>query len=124
MSTLSTPPPPNEFGIIQEFQQPKPTAVPITDVTNASPSSLTTDRDITDIVDPYPNVTSFLFNLAWRWIHGVVSNSDHTSFTEMLTDKCFKNEDLAGIDFAAIEKELTVDVQSPWGGNGWLSRCS
>ena len=113
------PPPPNEFGIVQEFQQPETMAVPVTDVPNASPSSLTTDQDITDIIDPYPNVTSFLFNLTWRQIRGVVSNSDCTSFTKMLIDKHFNNEDLVGINFAGIEKELAADVQSPWGSNGW-----
>jgi len=108
--------PPNQFGVIQEFQQPWLAAVPITNVMNTSP---TTDRDIADIVDPYPNVTSFLYNLTWRRIHGVVSISDRTTFTKMLLDKRFNNEDLAGVDFPAIEKELATDIQSPWGGNGW-----
>ena len=114
--------PANQFGVVQQYQQR--TAVPITEdefpvITNISPTSLTNDRDIADIISPYPNVTSFLFNLAWRWMQGVVSSSGRASITKVLCDQHFKKEDLAGVDFAAIEKDLSMDIQSPWGGNGW-----
>jgi hypothetical protein len=52
-------------------------------------------------------------------MHGVVSSQGHASIVKTLSNKRFINEDLAGIDFPAIEKKLTVDIQSPWGSNGW-----
>lgn len=48
-----------------------------------------------------------------------VSASGRASFTKVLLNERFKTQDLAGVDFAAIEKELASDNQSPWGGNGW-----
>jgi hypothetical protein len=108
----------NQFGVAQEYQQLQ-TAVPITENQSSTiSSSLTADRDIADIIYPYPNVSAFLFNLTWRRMQGV-SSSGRASITKVLLDKRFKNEDMAGIDFTAIEKELAADTQSPWGSNGW-----
>jgi hypothetical protein len=108
----------NQFGVVQEYQQLQ-TAVPITENQSSTiSSSLTADRDIADIIYPYPNVSAFLFNLTWRWMQGV-SSSGCASITKVLLDKHFKKEDMAGIDFTAIEKELAADTQSPWGSNGW-----
>ena len=106
--------PANQFGVVKEYQR-QPAAVLITG-TSTPP---TTHRDVADIIEPYPTLSSFLFNLTWRRMKGVVSSSGRASIAKVLLDKCFKNEDLAGVDFAAIEKELAMDIQSPWGGNGW-----
>jgi hypothetical protein len=109
--------PANQFGIVQEYQR-QLTALPIAE--DQLPSNIdTSDRDIADIIDPYPNVTSFLFNFAWRRMKGVVSSAGRASITSVLLDKRFKNDDLDGVDFSAIEKELAADIQSPWGSNGW-----
>ena len=116
--------PANQFGIVQEFQQPTAVSRAITEdqsptIMDPPPSSLPTVRDVADIIDPYPNITSFLFNLAWRRMQGAVSSSGRASIIKVLLDKCFKTKDLAGVDFAGIEKELAADIQSPWGSNGW-----
>jgi hypothetical protein len=60
-----------------------------------------------------------MFNLAWRRLQGVVSASGRTSMAKVVLDERFKTTDLIGVDFAAIEKKLSMDIQSPWGGNGW-----
>ena len=101
----------------QEYQR-QPTAVPTTEDQPSSLPSPTIVRDIADIIKPYPNITSFLYNFAWQQMKGV-SASGRTSFTKVLLDKRFKNQDLAGVDFTAIEKGLASDIQSPWGSNGW-----
>ena len=114
--------PANQFGIVQEYQQP--TAVPISEdwwkpLLVDSPS-LTTKRDIAAIIYPYPNMTSFLFNLAWRRMQGIVSSTGRSSIAKVICDKRFKTTDL-DVNFTTIEKQIATDVQSPWGGNGW--RC-
>ena len=114
--------PANLFGIVQEYQQP--TAVPISEdwwkplVVDHPPTSLTTKRDVAAIIYPYPNMTSFLFNLAWRRMQGIVSSTGRSSIAEVIRDKRFKTTDL-DVNFTTIEKQIAMDVQSPWGGNGW-----
>ena len=113
--------PANQFGIVQEYQQP--TAIPISEdwwkpLLIDSPPPLTTQRDIAAIIYPYPNMTSFLFNLAWRRMQGIVSSSGRSSIAEVICDKRFKTTDL-DVNFMTIEKQIASDIQSPWGGNGW-----
>ena len=109
--------PANQFDVKKQYQQRTEDKFPV--ITNISPNSLTNNRDITDIINPYLNISSILFNLAWRHMQRVASSSGHASIIKVLCDQCFKNKDLAGVDFAAIEKDLATDIQSPWGGNGW-----
>lgn len=114
--------PANQFGIVQEYQQP--TAIPVFEDwwkphTDGNPGSLTANREVAHVIFPYPNMSSFLFNFAWRQMHGIVSSSGRTSIANVILDKRFKNTDLSGVNFAAIEKHLATDIQSPWGGNGW-----
>ena len=84
-----------------------------------SPTTPTTKREVTDIIYPYLNITSSIFNLTWRRMRGVISSSGHTSIVDAILNKQFKSADLVGVDFTAIEKQVAMDVQSPWGGNGW-----
>ena len=115
--------PSNQFGIVQEYQQP--TASPISVdwwmllCTKTSPTTPTTKREVTDIIYPYPNITSFIFNLTWRRMRGVISSSGRTSIVDAILNEQFKSADLVGVDFTATEKQVAMDVQSPWGGNGW-----
>lgn len=108
------------FGIVQEYQHP--TAVSISkDGWKALvvDTCLKPNRDVSHIIYPYPNLSSFLFNLAWRRMQGVLSSSNRASMVKVLADEHFEAKDLEGVDFTAIEKQLAMDVQSPWGGNGW-----
>ena len=52
-------------------------------------------------------------------MRGVISSSGRTSIVDAILNEQFKSADLVGVDFTAIEKQVAMDVQSPWGGNGW-----
>lgn len=106
--------PANLFGIVQEYQRPAADLV-----SKGQATSLTAKRELTQIIFPYPNISSFLYNFAWRRMRGVVSSSGRSLIAEVMLDKRFKNIDIQGVDFKAIEKQLAMDVQSPWGSNGW-----
>jgi hypothetical protein len=106
--------PANQFGIIQEYQQPTALNVSLDQAT-----SLTNNRELAQIIFPYPNISSFLYNVAWRRMRGVVSSSGRSSIAEVILDKRFDSLDIEGVNFTAIEKQLAMDIQSPWGGNGW-----
>jgi hypothetical protein len=106
--------PTNQFGIVQEYQQP--TALNDSEDQAISP---TANRELAQIIFPYPNISSFLYNVAWRRMRGVVSSSGRSLVAEVILDKCFNKLDIKGVNFTAIEKQLAMDIQSPWGGNGW-----
>ncbi|KAH9011740.1 hypothetical protein EDB85DRAFT_2159661 [Lactarius pseudohatsudake] len=114
----------NRFGVIREYQQ-RPTVIPDinaswrTLVVDHTPAPLKKHREVMDIIFPYPNLSSFLYNLTWRRMSGVLTSSNRTLMANMLTDERFKNEDIKVVNFSKIEKLLADDVQSPWGGNGW-----
>ena len=115
--------PANQFGIVQEYQQP--TAVPISEdwwrpLLMDFPLPPTAKRDVAAIIYPYPNISSFLFNLVWRRMQGIVSPTGRSSIAKVISDKRFKTTDL-DVNYATIEKQIATDVQSPWGGNGWRS---
>ncbi|KAH8981633.1 hypothetical protein EDB92DRAFT_176878 [Lactarius akahatsu] len=114
----------NRFALVREYQQ-HPSAIPdsqiswdslIPDHINALPRK---HRKVSDIIYPYPNISSFLYNYTWKRMGGIVSASSRASMTKTLRDERFKTCDLEGVNFLGIEKKITDDIQSPWGGNGW-----
>ncbi|KAH9050787.1 hypothetical protein EDB87DRAFT_1827350 [Lactarius vividus] len=115
--------PANQFGLVQKYQQPM--AITASEdrwrppTVDSSPTCPTSDREVSDIIYPYPNISSFLFNLTWRWMQGVVSSSNRASMAKVLLDQRFESKQLDGVDFTAIENKIAMDIQSPWGGNGW-----
>ncbi|KZV64559.1 hypothetical protein PENSPDRAFT_561883, partial [Peniophora sp. CONT] len=68
---------------------------------------------------PYPNVSAFLFNRHQRRPGRDVSKSDRKEMQELLLDPRFKNKDLAGVNFDALDKEVARDPQNPWDSDGW-----
>ncbi len=114
----------NRFALVREYQQ-RPSAIPDyvvlwkSLVINLPPIIPKKHRKVSNIIYPYPNVSSFLYNLTWRRMCGIVSASSREMMTISLRDKHFKTSDIEGINFSQIEKQITDDVQSPWGGNGW-----
>jgi hypothetical protein len=116
----------NRFAVVREYQQ-HPSVIPDSEVSWKSlvvhlpPITPKKHREVSDIIYPYPNISSFLYNLTWRQMCGVASTANQEMMTSMLCDKHFKKEDIEGIKFSCIEKQITSDNQSPWGGrsNGW-----
>ena len=114
----------NRFALVREYQQ-LPSAIPDSLVswesfvpghTNPPPKN---HRNISDIIHPYPNLSSFLFNYTWRRMGGVASASNRALMITILTDGRVNTCDLIDVNFPRIEKEIMEDIQSPWGGNGW-----
>lgn len=114
----------NRFSLVWEYQQ-HPSIIPNSSVlqetlvlghTNQPPKKR---RKIPDIIHPYPNIGSFLYNYTWRWMGGVASASNRTKMTAALTDERINLSDLKGVNFSQIEREITDNIQSPCGGNGW-----
>ena len=115
---------PNRFAVVREYQR-HPSAIPDSLVswetlvpghTNLPPKK---HRKALDIIYPYPNISSFLYNYTWRRMGGIASTSNRAQMTAVLTDKRVKTCDLEGVNFPQLEKEIMDDVQSPCGGNGW-----
>lgn len=116
----------NRFSVVREYQQ-RPSVIPDSQVSWKSlvvhlpPITPKKHREVLDIIHPYPNISSFLYNLTWRRMCGVASTANREMMTNTLRDKRFRKDDIEGINFSRIEKQIASDNQSPWGGhgNGW-----
>jgi len=115
---------PNQFALIREYQQ-HPSSIPDSLVSwrsfiaGHSPIPPKKQREVPDIIYPYPNISSFLFNFTWRRMCGMMSSANRALVMAVLLNLHFKATDLKGVNFPQIEKQLKDDIQSPWGGNGW-----
>ena len=114
----------NRFTLVREYRQ-QPSVTPDSLVSWNSPvvalhpTTPKKCREVLDIIYPYPNLSSFLYNLTWRQMCGVASNSNRDKMTNTLRNKNFKLIDIQDINFSEIVKQITTNHQSPWGGNGW-----
>ncbi|TFY53731.1 hypothetical protein EVG20_g9986 [Dentipellis fragilis] len=115
----------NKFGLSREYRR-RPTTIPDADTSwksfiadHSAPPSQAPRRSIADIIFPYPNVSAFIYNKFWK-SHLHTSNTAHDEFGDtVLANPHFKPIDALGIDYSAIEKRISEDIQSPWGSNGW-----
>ena len=117
----------NRFSLVREYQQ-HPSMIPDSLVsretlvlghTNQPPKKC---RKVPNIIHLYPNISLFLYNYTWRQMGGIALASNWTKMTAALTDERVNLCDLKGVNFSQIEREITDDIQSPCGGNGW-HRC-
>jgi len=101
----------NAFGLSRTYKG-VPSSIP--DLQNSKsfipsythPTPNREPKTIDEIIDPYPNLTSFLFDHHF-WTSGPTkSRRDRDSTQELLTRKDFNPSDLAGVNFNAIEQEL------------------
>ena len=63
-------------------------------------------RTVKEIISPYPNLSSFLFNRHFWTSSTTKSQHDRDSAQELLTQDNFKASDLNGVKLSAIEEEL------------------
>ncbi len=77
-------------------------------------------RKISDIIFPYPNLSSFYFNF-WNKRGDKKTKEDRKFIQGIITDPDFSNKDVRGVNFNKIDDQLAKDMQSPWGSNGWKS---
>lgn len=82
---------PNSESFIPSYIHPTPSQEP---------------KTIEEIIDPYPNLTSFLFDHHF-WTSGPTkSRHDRDATQELLTREDFKPSDLKGVNFNALEQEV------------------
>jgi len=101
----------NSFGLARTYKG-VPSSIP--DQPNGGtyipsynhPTPLRGPRTVEEIVSPYPNLSSFLFDHHF-WTSGPTkSRRDRDSTQELLTREDFKASDLEGVNLGAIEEEL------------------
>jgi hypothetical protein len=98
----------NRFALVQEYQR-HPSVIPDSLVSQETLVPGHTDpppkkhRTIPNIIHPYPNITSFLYNYTWRRMGGIASASNQAQMTAALTDEHVNPCDLKGVNFPQIE---------------------
>ncbi|KAI5828163.1 hypothetical protein K523DRAFT_364173, partial [Schizophyllum commune Tattone D] len=116
---------PNRFGVTRVYRR-RPTNIPDMhatpdDLLDARVSTVRgpKKRRIKDIIWPYPNVSSFLFNHLHHTGGTKKTLNERDRSFELMNDRRFHNEDLRGVNFKKIDELIAADVQSPWQGSGW-----
>ena len=71
-------------------------------------------RKLKDILKPYPNLSSFLFDHQFWTSSGSKSRNDRNALRDVIVREDFNPSDLKGVNFNAIEKDLRQT-----GGSGW-----
>ena len=71
-------------------------------------------RKLRDILKPYPNLSSFLFDHQFWTSSGSKSRNDRNALRDVIVREDFNPSDLKGVNFEAIEKDLRQT-----GGSGW-----
>ena len=101
----------NSFGLSRTYKgipssipdQPDPTAyIP----SYHPPTPPREERTIEDIIAPYPNLSSFLFDYHFWTSSPTKSRHDRDSTQELLTREDFDTRDLKGVNLNNIEQEL------------------
>ncbi len=117
----------NSFGLSRIYRR-RPTRIPDMGkqqeeylATNIRAAKERKKRKISDIIFPYPNVSAFFFNRWFKSGSKQKSDGERDLLKEIVGDEDFRGADIQNANFAAIDKQLAKDVQSPWGGNGWTS---
>ena len=117
----------NYFGLSCKYQK-CPTCISDMDATLASfvdhcetTGQLHGHCKILDIIYPYSNVSLFYFE-HWHY----KGNEKKTKLKWQKMQQLFENPDFdfhktRGVNFNKIDNLLAQDVQSPWGGPGWMS---
>jgi len=124
-----SPPPPHQplrsvfdrFGLSRLYPI-KPSSIPNPDqvifdegTTPAlAPAPSPKRRRLKDILKPYPNLSSFLFDHQFWTSSGSKSRKDRNALRDVIVRKDFVTADLKGVNFEAIEKDLRQT-----GGTGW-----
>jgi hypothetical protein len=90
----------------------------------ASPPTPPPTRTVEDIISPYPNLSSFLFDHQFWTSAGKKSRADRDQLGKLMGHLNFKQEDIAGVNFQAIEKKLKGrSSNAPWEQEkGWRSK--
>jgi hypothetical protein len=90
--------------------------------TEAQQTATRPKRAIHQIIAPYPNLSSFLFD-HHHWLAGHKKTQDNRdSLRDLLVRDDFNNSDLKGVNFKKLDLDLASnDIEAPWihDGEGW-----
>ena len=101
--------------LIKPSSIPNPTQVTFEEGTILAPTPMPPKRRrLKDILKPYPNLSSFLFDHQFWTSSGSKSRSDRNALRDVIVRDDFDPSDLKGVNFDAIEKDLRQT-----GGSGW-----
>ncbi len=79
-------------------------------------------RLIKDIIAPYPNLSSFLFN-RHHWNTSKKSIADREALRAVVTDPRFDSKEIEGVNFQKLDTQLaSAEVPLVFSGEGW--KCS
>ena len=94
---------------------PDPTRVAFEEGTTLAPTPTPPKRRrLRDIISPYPNLSTFLFDHQFWTSSGSKSRGDRNALRDVIVCEDFDSSDLRGVNFEAIEKNLRQT-----GGSGW-----
>lgn len=81
-------------------------------------------RSIKEIIFPYPNLSSFLFDHQFWTSTGKKSRADRDQLSKLMAHPDFKQEDIVGVNFRNIEEKLKGrSSKAPWEQEkGWRSK--
>jgi len=110
----------DKFGLLR-FYPIKPSSIPdstrVTFEEGNTPAPAPAPpkrRRLRDILKPYPNLSSFLFDHQFWTSSGSKSRSDRNALRDVIVREDFDPSDLKGVNFEAIERDLRQT-----GGSGW-----
>jgi len=109
----------DKFGLAR-FYPVKPSTIPdsaqvtFEEGTAPVPTPAPKRRRLKDILKPYPNLSSFLFDHQFWTSSGSKSRKDRDALRDVIVREDFDPSDLKGVNFGAIEKDLRQT-----GGSGW-----
>jgi len=110
----------NRFGLTRIYAG-RPTVVPDTAfdlAQNFVPTSSNTAalkaRSVADIIRPYPNISSWLYDQQY-WLSGDQKSLQSRDAVQALFGRDdFKQADVAGVNFRKIQADIISGIASPW----------
>ena len=119
----------NKFGLVRTYHG-HPSGVPksqkldfLTDnlqpTQDSPPNPPLKKKSVKDIIHPYPNISSFLFN-RWHWDGGKKTKKGRTDFIESVAKHPdFKVDDITGVNFDRLDAQLAENPGGVVENNGW-----
>ena len=119
----------NKFGLLRAYKGLS-SCIPDTTVNlestyePAPPPPSPPKRTIKEIISPYPNLSSFLFDHQFWTSTGKKSQADWDQLSKLMAHPDFKQEDIIGVNFRSIEEKLKGrSSKASWEQEkGWRSK--
>ncbi len=78
-------------------------------------------RTVMEIIYPYPNISSFLFN-RWHWDSGKKTKKGRADFIDVVAQHPdFRIEDITGVNFDRLDNQLAQNPGAVVDDNGWTN---